>query len=38
MVNPVVDGHTKILIYRKIVRKIQKKTTYWKPKYKWIRF
>jgi len=33
MVNLIVDGHTKTLNHRKIVRKILKTTTYWKPKY-----
>jgi len=32
MVNPDVDGYTKILNQQKILRKTQKMTTYCKPK------
>jgi len=29
MVNPDLDGYTKILNHRKTIRETQKKTTYW---------
>jgi len=32
MVNPEVDDYSKTLHHRKILRKTQKATTYWKPK------
>jgi len=31
MVNPDVDSYAKTLNNRKIIRKMQKTTTYWKP-------
>jgi len=35
MVDRNADGNTKTLSYRKILRKTQKTTTYWKPKEYW---
>jgi len=32
MVDPDVDGCVETLNHRKILRKTQKKTTYWQPK------
>jgi len=37
MVNPGVDGYTKILNHRKMIRKNTKTTTCWKPKGCWNR-
>jgi len=37
MVNPDVDSCAKTLNHRKIIRKTQETTTYWKPNIYWNR-